>query len=69
MATIRPADKLIAGDYFDQDCLSVAMVFLFVTNYLPQVVVGELAEDAELGKTEGICSHEGRQSTAAKPSL
>lgn len=47
---LRPADLLIAGDDFDQDCVDVTVVSPLVTNNQPEVVVGKKAGEAEKRK-------------------
>jgi hypothetical protein len=49
-AAFRPADLLVAGDDFDQDCVDVTVVSPLVTNNQPEVVVGKKAEEAEKKK-------------------
>ena len=47
LAAFRPADLLISGDDFNQDCVDVTVVSPLVTNNQPEVQVGKKAEEAE----------------------
>jgi hypothetical protein len=50
LAALRPADILMAGDDFDQDCVDVTIVSPLTTNNQAEVVVGKAAADAEVRK-------------------
>ena len=49
-SAFRPADLLIAGDDFDQDCLDVTVVSPIITNNQPEIVVGKKAGEAQKKK-------------------
>jgi hypothetical protein len=61
-ALFRPADILMAGDDFDQDCVDITIVSPITTNNQAVVVVGKTANEAEarkIAKHKGPCERAG----------